>query len=194
MKKFIETSNHGMVFALICAYAESTVLYSVEHDTWKVADFGLTAEGTSKRALETQYSRGTPSYRAPELIVDGKYTNKVDIWALGCIFYEIIFQKRAFSGDIEIHQYALTYNTSSVDSKIPPDVAEILPRKDVRTFVLAIIRDTLDADSTKRPSAVVLSKRFNDFYNFAECPLRPFFSKEEFWLNHEKIIHVEDGM
>jgi serine/threonine protein kinase len=44
------------------------VLYSGTVDTWKIADFGLTAEGTSKQARTTRYSMGTPCYRAPELM------------------------------------------------------------------------------------------------------------------------------
>lgn len=37
---------------------------------------------------------GTPYYLAPELIRDTetkfKYNSEVDIWALGCIYYELI--------------------------------------------------------------------------------------------------------
>src|SRR5579859_3026835 len=84
------------------------VLYSATDDKWKIADFGISAEGTSDAAHTTQYSRGTPSYRAPELLMDAKktYTNKVDIWALGCILYEIAFNQKAFGGDIGVYQYA----------------------------------------------------------------------------------------
>jgi serine/threonine protein kinase len=75
------------------------VLYSHTEQAWKIADFGLTVEGTSKKAHTTQYSKGTCSYRAPELIQlddKGTYTNKVDIWAMGCILYEIVFRSKAF--------------------------------------------------------------------------------------------------
>lgn len=43
------------------------VLYRRAEMTWKITDFGLTVEATSKRARVTQFSRGTTSYRAPEL-------------------------------------------------------------------------------------------------------------------------------
>lgn len=82
---------------------------------WKIADFGLSAEGTSGRDRTTEYARGTASYRAPELVKetirlgDARYTynNKVDVWAFGCILYEILSQKRAFSGDEAVLNYAL---------------------------------------------------------------------------------------
>lgn len=55
----------------------------------------------------TEYSRGTRGYRAPELIRDGKsgYNNKVDIWSLGCILYELVVGERAFSDDWSVLEY-----------------------------------------------------------------------------------------
>ena len=36
---------------------------------------------------------------APEiLLLDESYTNSVDIWALGCLFYEILSEKTLFNG------------------------------------------------------------------------------------------------
>ena len=33
--------------------------------------------------------KGTPLYMSPELIVDSPYDHNADLWALGCILYEI---------------------------------------------------------------------------------------------------------
>ena len=44
-------------------------------------------------------------YRAPELLLgQTKYTNKVDIWALGCIFYYMQTGKTLFRAHNEIDQ------------------------------------------------------------------------------------------
>ena len=44
----------------------------------------------------------TPCYRAPEVIMsDGKYSGSMDVWALGCIFGELLQRQR---------QHALTPN------------------------------------------------------------------------------------
>jgi serine/threonine protein kinase len=55
------------------------------------------------------YSRGTVGYRAPEPIqyhgFPNKYTNKVDIWALGCILYELVLGKQAFRDDLTVIEY-----------------------------------------------------------------------------------------
>ena len=83
------------------------VLYSRHTDAWKIADLGFACEGTSRDPRTSLISRGTPGYPAPEL-VDGEfeiYTNKVDIWALGCIFYETMFKAKAFGNDGAVMAY-----------------------------------------------------------------------------------------
>ena len=86
------------------------VMFNQKDGLWKVADFGLTKiEKTSGN--ETQVGNGTSGYRAPEIIVPlaenrkAEYGNKVDVFAMGCILFEIIFQKKAFTNDIAVHQF-----------------------------------------------------------------------------------------
>lgn len=85
------------------------MLFSERNNCWKIADFGTAAEATSKQFNTTRYSRGTPCYRAPEVLQENaKYNNKTDIWALGCIFYEICTHERAFGGDWAVREYSVT--------------------------------------------------------------------------------------
>ena len=63
---------------------------------------------TSKQAQTTVFSRGTASYRAPEVLSEQpSYTNKVDIFALGCILYELVACKKVFREDWAVREYAL---------------------------------------------------------------------------------------
>ena len=39
---------------------------------------------------------GTPYYMCPELMRRQRYSNKADLWALGCIVYELTTLKHAF--------------------------------------------------------------------------------------------------
>jgi hypothetical protein len=58
--------------------------------------------------MVSNFSRGTESYRAPELIREHPvFTKKVDIWAVGCIFYEIVTSRKAFHGDWRVREYGL---------------------------------------------------------------------------------------
>ena len=41
---------------------------------------------------------GTPSYLPPEVCQDKPYNKKVDVWALGCVLYEMCTLKHAFRG------------------------------------------------------------------------------------------------
>jgi len=82
-------------------------MFSLRDTTWKITDFGLASEGTSKKLVTSNYGRGKPSYRAPELILNSKsgFNNKVDIWSLGCILFEMVTGTKAFNGDHAVLQY-----------------------------------------------------------------------------------------
>ncbi len=53
----------------------------------KIADFG-TLRTLSHTQSVVQTQGGTPGYQSPELCRGG-YTQAADIWAIGCIFYEL---------------------------------------------------------------------------------------------------------
>ncbi len=60
-----------------------------------IADFG--AACTEDESYEEDF--GTRYYRAPEVILLGEITSKVDIWAAGCILYELINGSFLFDPD-----------------------------------------------------------------------------------------------
>lgn len=49
---------------------------------------------------------GTDGYRAPELINHSCFNEKVDVWAMGCILYELLVSKPLFLNDSAVAQYA----------------------------------------------------------------------------------------
>ena len=69
----------------------------------KLADLG-SCKGIYSRPPFTEYI-STRWYRSPEcLLTDGYYNYKMDIWGLGCVFYEILTLEPLFPGDDEIDQ------------------------------------------------------------------------------------------
>jgi len=85
----------------------TVVLFSDKDRCWKLADFGTASEATSKRLNTTRDSRGTQGYRAPEILVpfDAKFNKKADIFALGCVVYEIITGTKLFQTDGAVVAY-----------------------------------------------------------------------------------------
>ncbi|KAG6554134.1 hypothetical protein Mapa_004050 [Marchantia paleacea] len=61
----------------------------IMEDTLKLADFG-SCRGVYSKQPYTEYI-STRWYRAPEcLLTDGYYNYKMDMWGVGCVFFEII--------------------------------------------------------------------------------------------------------
>ena len=42
---------------------------------------------------------GTYEYMSPEILYTGKHNNKIDIWSLGILLYEMLHGKPPFTGD-----------------------------------------------------------------------------------------------
>ena len=63
----------------------------------KMGDFGLAKELSSQNRL-AQTNVGTPFYMAPEIINEKEYDEKSDIWALGCLMYELAALRPPFDG------------------------------------------------------------------------------------------------
>ena len=61
--------------------------------------------------MKTNFARGTASYRSPEVLENQKYNNRTDIFALGCIIFELITGQKLFSNDWAVHQYTLSGNS-----------------------------------------------------------------------------------
>lgn len=60
----------------------------------KLGDFGLSKMlGTTSFA---QSAVGTPYYLSPELCEGKRYNHKSDVWAIGCVLYELTTFKHAF--------------------------------------------------------------------------------------------------
>ncbi|KAK0538900.1 hypothetical protein OC834_000225 [Tilletia horrida] len=60
----------------------------------KLGDFGLSKQVGTAELARTYV--GTPYYMSPELATGGPYDAKSDIWALGCIVYELCARKPPF--------------------------------------------------------------------------------------------------
>ena len=74
-------------------------------DILKLADFG-SCRGIYSKQPYTEYI-STRWYRAPEcLLTDGYYNHKMDMWGIGCVFFEVVSLFPLFPGTNELDQVA----------------------------------------------------------------------------------------
>src|SRR5262245_43104760 len=73
-------------------------------ERFKVLDFGLAKMIDAERRLDAVHSSGngifgTASYMSPEQASGGPVDRRTDIWAFGCVLYEMLTGRRAFGGE-----------------------------------------------------------------------------------------------
>jgi len=100
---------------------------------------------------------GTPCYRAPELVrgVKKVFSNRVDVWALGCIFYELLYRMPAFDSDYATGIYSST-DALYVPQKAVDNLSEIISREEI----MVVLKELLHNDPEKRPSAAMVRDEF----------------------------------
>ncbi|KAL5014199.1 hypothetical protein ScPMuIL_008469 [Solemya velum] len=93
----------------------------------KIADFGLAR--VFQNVGDRQYSHqvATRWYRAPELLYGArKYDEGVDLWAVGCIFGELLNTSPLFPGENDIEQLCCVLRTlGTPNEKIWPGMSEL---------------------------------------------------------------------
>jgi serine/threonine protein kinase len=66
----------------------SPVFLDDSRENVKLGDFGL-SKALGAATFANTYV-GTPYYMSPELFSESSYDSKSDIWALGCVIYEMV--------------------------------------------------------------------------------------------------------
>ncbi len=98
----------------------------------KVADFGVAkAQGQLHRPTETGEMKGKLAYMAPEQVTAKDIDHRADIFALGCVLYEVTVGRRPFQGEgalstlYQLLEQAVTSPTEIVPG-YPVDLADIV--------------------------------------------------------------------
>jgi cell cycle related kinase len=74
----------------------------------KIADFGLSRIYNDDGGRQYSHQVATRWYRAPELLYGARnYTEGVDLWAVGCIFGELLNNCPLFPGENDIDQLGI---------------------------------------------------------------------------------------
>ncbi|XP_053177262.1 serine/threonine-protein kinase Nek1-like [Scomber japonicus] len=124
-------------------------IFLTKDGTVQLGDFGVARVLNSTGELATTLI-GTPLYISPEICENKAYNNKSDIWALGCVLYEMCSLQPAFDGG----------GIKNVCQKIihcsyPPVPGHY--SQELRSLLAQL----LDCDPEKRPSvSSILNKPF----------------------------------
>ncbi|TPP58168.1 serine/threonine-protein kinase Nek4, partial [Fasciola gigantica] len=124
-------------------------IFLTRNDIIKVGDLGIARVLESANAMATTMI-GTPYYMSPELFANKPYNHKSDIWALGCVLYEMSTLKHAFNAKSfnALSYKILSGKTPDMPTEYSPELSDIL-------------RAMLHQKPEKRPSARrVLSNAF----------------------------------
>lgn len=135
------------------------VLYSERDRAWKLTDFGLTCEGASHGSHTTEFGRGTPGYRSPELLMEDRhvFSAKVDIWAMGIILHELVTGKQPFPTDAAV----LEHYRSKQHIKLR--LNEGFDERS-KTAIYTSIMEMLHQKASARPTAETLVQKFTEYY------------------------------
>ena len=105
----------------------------------KITDFGV-AQMTDRTF--TTSIRGTPHYLSPEQVKDEIVSFQSDIFALGCVLYEILAGEKAFPGE---NSYGVLYKITSTE---PRSILSI--RSDLPKVLDEIVRKAIRKDPSER--------------------------------------------
>ncbi|CBH14960.1 protein kinase, putative [Trypanosoma brucei gambiense DAL972] len=177
----------------------------------KLGDFGISTVLRNTFELRRTVC-GTPYYFSPELCLNKPYNNKSDVWALGCILYELTTLTHAFDGNNmkalvqkilkgsypPIHS---SYSTSlsklissmlQIDPQRRPSVSEIISSPYIRESLSLLQRVVKDAHNNKGPCQLAGDKEraaagFKQQEKAQEAPMRAEERRKE---EHAKAMHA----
>jgi tetratricopeptide (TPR) repeat protein len=90
------------------------------------------------------------------LAAESTFTNKVDVWALGCIMGEILTGNKIFGGDWAVDRY---YTSKSELTLTLPETVPVMLQRHVNQ----LLRELLQRDYLKRPRIIALLPMFNSY-------------------------------
>merc|ERR1719460_990137 len=126
---------------------KSQNLFLTSQDRLRIGDFGISKvlENTAAFARTTI---GTPYYLSPEICMEKPYSFSSDIWALGCILYELAALRVPFDAS----------SLQSLVQKITRGPAPVLPSA-YSAELRQLSNDLLHREQSQRPAAPEILQR-----------------------------------
>ena len=139
--------------ALAAAHAQGVVHRDIKPSNFlmtpegqlKLSDFGLATMSASRKITQAGKTAGTFLYMAPEQIRGQEVTPRTDLYALGCMFYELLTGKPPFIGEtpaatLHMHLKTPTPRVATTVLDCPAQLDDLVGR-------------LMEKDPAKRPSS-----------------------------------------
>ncbi|KAJ3416636.1 G2-specific serine/threonine protein kinase [Chytridiales sp. JEL 0842] len=113
----------------------------------KLGDFGLSRTISNPEEEFAKTYVGTPFYMSPELVNETSYNTKSDVWALGCLIYELCTLEPPFQANTQ----------ANLSAKIRIGKINPLPSQ-YSAELNAVVKAMLNVNHMKRPSTTEILK------------------------------------
>ncbi|GAA2085283.1 hypothetical protein GCM10009801_46910 [Streptomyces albiaxialis] len=92
----------------------------------KVMDFGIARalHGASNTMTQTGMVMGTPQYLSPEQALGKTVDTRSDLYATGCLLYELLTLRPPFTGETPL---SVVYQHVQDDPLLPSEISEVVP-------------------------------------------------------------------
>jgi len=87
----------------------------------RILDFGV-ARLTAAALTQTGAVMGTPAYMAPEQIMGGRTDHRIDIFAAGCVIFEMLTGRKPFQGDLHQIYGQILHGEPDLPSSLAPGI------------------------------------------------------------------------
>lgn len=145
----------------------------------KLGDFGLACSLDNKEDMDPGEFCGTPQYMCPDRLHERQYDERTDLWALGCLFYELSALRRAYDmpNNARTPRAALLALKKRVSSpEGPPPLPKVYP-KEWRDLIKGLLSKVADDRPTlhevfRMPFLKHAMGEVNEAFE-EECSVRP---------------------
>ncbi len=113
----------------------------------KVADFGIARAVSAETVTQTAAVFGTAAYIAPEQAQGERVDRRTDVYALGCVLYELLTGRQPFTGESAVtlafkHVSEPPVPPSRIEPGLPPELDDVV--------LTAMAKDPADRYQTAR--------------------------------------------
>lgn len=156
----------------------------------KIMDFGIAYDPSETNLTMPGILIGSPHYLAPEQILGAKLDQRVDIFAFGITFYEMLTGKRPF---FETDTESVYSRIQKGDFARPQDL-----RADIPPYFISTIESCLQVNPALRaPSSSRLAAALGEYLtkNYAlahEARVKQFLMQNQMLVGNPNLIEIEE--